>query len=453
MVHLLAGSGEVKRMNRLDKLFNKNWFIKLSSIVIAIMLFLMVNMDNAANQPGGLPGVTDGSRVLEEVDLQVYYDEDNYVLTEAPEFVQVNLRGPQNVLTVAQVTQAQQELFIDLSDMEAGIHYERVQHQGFPAGLTISVVPTTVRVTLQEKQTVSLPVEVDLLNEGEIEEGHVVGTPSVDPSSVDVTAAEGMIEQIAQARVAVDLTERATSFSESVPVSFYDQNGNELDLTGNPPAVEVDVPITSPNKDVPIRIGRNGELPDGVAIDSITTEPETVTIFGPVDVINDISFIDITTIDLTEITNDESVEVEVPIPEGVERVDPETITVEVEATEEEDREFNDFEIDVDGLDNEQSIEFISPEQGQFDLVVQGSPDALQRLERQDLQASIDVEGLTEGEYEEEVSISGPQNIRLQQNDITVSFILSENNGINSTNEVDENNGESNDEEEDSQDTS
>ncbi len=111
-------------MNRLDKLFNKKWFIKVSSIVIAIMLFLMVNMDNVANQPGGLPGVTDGSRVLEEVDLQVYYDEENHVLTEAPEFVQVNLRGPQNVLTVAQVTQAQQELFIDLSDMEAGIHYE-----------------------------------------------------------------------------------------------------------------------------------------------------------------------------------------------------------------------------------------------------------------------------------------------------------------------------------------
>ncbi len=232
-------------------------------------------------------------------------------------------------------------------------------------------------------------------------------------------------------------------------MTFYDQNGNEMNLTGNPPAVEVDVPITSPNKDVPIRIGRDGELPDGVAIDSITTQPETVSIFGPVDVINDISFIDLTTIDLTEIINDESFELKVPIPEGVERVEPETISVEVEATQEEDREFNDFEIDVEGLGNDQSIEFISPEQGKFDLVVQGSPDALQRLERQDLQASIDVEGLTEGEYEAQVSISGPQNIRFQQSEITVSFILSENNDTIGTNEVDENN----DEEEDSQDTS
>ncbi len=85
------------------------------------------------------------------------------------------------------------------------------EFNSFPAGLTVSVVPTTVRVAIQEKQTVSLPVEVELLNEGEIEEGYVVGTPSVSPSSVDVTAAQGMIEQISQARAAVDLTERATS--------------------------------------------------------------------------------------------------------------------------------------------------------------------------------------------------------------------------------------------------
>jgi len=442
-------------MNRLDKLFNKNWFIKLSSLVIAFLLFLMVNMDNTTIQPGGVPGNTDGSRVLEEVNLEIYYDEDNYVLTEAPEFVQVNLRGPQNVLTVAQVTQAQQELFIDLSDMEAGVHYEKVQHRGFPAGLTISVVPATVRVTIQEKQTVSFPVEVVLANEGEIEEGYVVGTPSVSPSSVDVTAAQGMIEQIAIARVTVDLTGRDSSFTESISVDLYDENGNEMDLTANPPAVEVDVPITSPNKEIPIRIETSGELPDGVAIDSISTEPETVTIFGPVDVINDISFIDLSSIDLTEITTDTEFEMEVPVPDGIEKVEPETVMVDIEATQEEEREFSEFEIEVEGLENDQLIEFISPEEGQIDLIVKGSADALERLERQDLQASIDVEGLSEGEHEAQLSINGPQNIRFLQNDMTVSFILSENNGSVNTsgNGENEQNDEVNEVNEENQDTS
>lgn len=432
-------------MNRLDKLFNKNWFIKLTSLVIAIMLFFMVNMDNPVNEPGGFPGA-EGSRVLEEVDLEVYYDEGNYVLTEVPESVQVNLRGPQSLLVQAHITQGQQELFIDLEGKGAGVHYERVQHKGFPSNLTVSIVPMTVKVTIQEKQTVSFPVEIELLNEGEIGEGYVVGTPSVTPSSVDVTAAQGMIEQIGLVRVAVNLSRRNTAFTESVPVSIYDKNGNEMELTANPPAVEVDIPITSPNKEVPIRIGRDGELPNGVAIESISTNPESITIFGPVDVINDISFIDLSSINLNEITINENFELEVPVPDGVEKVEPETITVEVEATQEENREFSEFEIEVIGLQNDQSVDIISPEQGVLDLVVQGSPDALERLERQDLQASIDVEGLSAGEYEAGLSINGPQDLRFQQSDMIISFTISENNGSVNSLETDEDN-------EDSQDTS
>lgn len=423
-------------MNRLDKLFNRNWFIKLSSLVIAIMLFLMVNMDNSVGTPGGFPG-NEGSNVFEEVDLEVYYDEESYVLTEAPESVQVNLRGPQSLLVQAKITQGTQELFIDLEGKGAGVHYERVQHNGFPSNVTVSIVPMTVKVTIQERQTVSIPVEIELLNEGEIEEGYVVGIPSTTPSSVDVTAAEGIVEQISVVRAEVDLTGRNASFTESVPVIIYDENGNEMDLIASPPALEVDVPITSPNKEVPIRIGRNGELPEGVAIDTISTDPESVTIFGPVDVINDISFINLSSINLTEITTDEEFELEVPVPAGVEKVEPEKITVEVEATQEEDREFSDFEIEVIGLENDQSIEFNSPVQGLFPLVVKGSPDVLERLERQDLQASIDVEGLTEGEHEEQLSITGPQNLRFQQDDMSVSFTISENNGSVRSNETTE----------------
>ncbi|MCR6108989.1 YbbR-like domain-containing protein [Bacillus sp. A301a_S52] len=409
----------------MDKWFNRNWFIKLSSLVIAIMLFLMVNMDGTPNQPGGIPGITDGSRVMEEVELTVYYDEENYVLTEAPETVQVTLRGPQNILTLAQVTQPQQEVFVDLTDKEQGVYYERVQHSGFPSDLTLSIVPMTVRVTIQEKQTVSFPVEVELINEGQMEEGYVVGTPEVTPSTVDITAAQGMIEQIVSAKAVIDLSSRDTSFEESVAVIFYDENGNDLELNADPPAVEVSVPVTSPNKEVPVRLGREGQLPDGMAIDTVRLNPENVTIYGPVDVINDITFIDLPDIDLSDISGDETFELEVPLPDGVESASPETVTVDIEVTEEEEREFSDFSIDVEGLDDNQSIEITSPNNGQFDLVVKGSSTLLGRLERSELQALLNVEGLEAGEHEANIEISGPQNLRFPQQGMTVTFVITE----------------------------
>ncbi|MCR6098210.1 YbbR-like domain-containing protein [Salipaludibacillus agaradhaerens] len=409
----------------MDKWFNRNWFIKLSSLVIAIMLFLMVNMDGTPNQPGGIPGITDGSRVMEEVALTVYYDEENYVLTEAPETVQVTLRGPQNILTLAQVTQPQQEVYVDLTDKEQGVYYERVQHSGFPSDLTLSIVPMTVRVTIQEKQTVSFPVEVELINEGQMEEGYVVGTPEVTPSTVDITAAQGMIEQIVSAKAVIDLSSRDSSFEESVAVIFYDENGNDLELNADPPAVEVSVPVTSPNKEVPVRLGREGQLPDGMAIDTVRLNPENVTIYGPVEVINDITFVDLPNIDLSEISGDDTFELEVPLPDGVESVSPETVTVDIEVTEEEEREFSDFSIDVEGLEDNQSIEITSPDDGQFDLIVNGSSTLLGRLERSELQALLDVEGLEAGEHEANIEISGPQNLRFPQQGMTVTFIITE----------------------------
>ncbi|WP_256583304.1 CdaR family protein, partial [Pseudomonas sp. 2995-1] len=68
----------------------------------------------------------------------------------------------------------------------------------------------------------------------------------------------------------------------------------------------------------------------------------------PIDVINNISFIDGIKIDLDEITGDTTLEIPVPVPDGVERVDPEIIEVFVEVSEEEIREFLSVPIELYG---------------------------------------------------------------------------------------------------------
>ncbi|UTR12565.1 CdaR family protein [Evansella sp. LMS18] len=412
----------------MDKWFNNTWVIKGISLLIAVMLFLMVNLENRGPQPGGIPGITNGSRVLEEVQLNIYYDEDQYVVTEAPESVQVTVRGPQNVLTMLQIGPEDYEVYLDLREREAGTHYERVRHRNFPPDLSVSIVPMTVRVTIQEKQTVSLPVEIELINAGEIEEGYSAGTPSVQPSNVDITAAQSVVDQIAGVRAVVDLAGRDGTFQETAGVEVLDEAGNVMDLNTDPPAVEVMVPITSPNKEVPVRIEREGQLPGGLAIESIVTDPEEVTIFGPVDVINDISFIDGITLDLSDISGSGTYEVEVPVPRGVESVSPETINVIVEVTEEETREFSDFPIEVTGIEENEGYEyeFIIPEDGVVDFQLYGSPNVLGRISREDLQIYADAEGLDPGEHTLPLQFSGPQNVRASINRSSVRIVITEN---------------------------
>ncbi|SES37711.1 YbbR-like domain-containing protein [Salisediminibacterium halotolerans] len=430
----------------MDKWLEQNWVIKLGSLVIAIMLFLMVNMENqptGGNQAGGIPGVTDGSRTLEDVELSVMYDEDEYVLTEAPETVDVMMSGPQNVLTLSQVTD-DQEIFVDLTDEGAGVHYEQVQYRGFPSDLSISIIPATVRVALQEKQTASIPVDVEFINEEEIAEGYELGEPEVDPSSVDVTAGEGTIEQIEAARAVVDVEGASGPIEGSFDVAFYDDDGDEIDVTADPPAVDVNVPVTSPNKEVPLRIGRTGSLNDGEAIDEITIEPGEVTIFGPVDVLNDVSFIDLEDINLSEIDGDTVLERDVEVPQGIERVEPETVEIDVQLDEEATAEYDDFEIMIAGLNQDQSAAFIDPETGEVNLTVSGSESLLDRIERSDIEAYVEAEDLEAGEHTLPLVVQGPQNAGFQEEGTDVTIAIEEEETDNE-NEQENNGNEENDE--------
>ncbi|MDG5788067.1 CdaR family protein [Evansella sp. AB-P1] len=404
----------------MDKWFQNPWAIKGVSLLIAIMLFLIVNLESGT-QPTGLP-ITNNSKVLGDVDLHVYYDEESHVITVAPETVEVTLRGPQNVLTLLSL-RSDYEVYIDVRDREPGEYYVDVQHRNFPNGLTVNVRPSTVRVNIQERQTVSFPVHIELLNEGDIEPGYTIGNPTANPSNVEITAGTGVIDQIAAVRAYVDVVGRDATFEEAARVVVLDQNGNELNINTTPPAVDVTVPITSPNKEVPLRIGREGTLPEGFAIESITAEPSSVTIYGPIDVINDISFIELMDVDLSDVTEDTELEVTVPVPNNVERVSPENVTIRIDISEEDTRVFSDFIIDVIGLEDGLDYQFISPEDGTLNLNLMGSSNVIGRLERSDLHLYIDISDLSEGEHDVPIQFNSPQNVRMDAGRSHVQLVI------------------------------
>jgi YbbR domain-containing protein len=398
----------------MDKLFNKGWFIKLISILIAVMLFLMVNVGNQPNQAGGIPGITDGSRVLEDVPLNVYYDEENYVLTEAPETVQVTMRGPQNVLTLSQITSGQQEVYVDLEEMEAGSHYERVQHRGFPSDLNISIAPMTVSLTLEERATASFPVEVNLEN---VEEGMDAGQPVVEPSSVTVTSGGETVEEIDSAQVTIDMSGRTEGFTETADVVLYDEAGNALDIVPEPGEVEVRVPLDSPHTEVPLQVNPPEETGSGRVISSVTLIPDTAVVYGAPDVLDGISSIEIEDINWSDMDGDTTVELEVPVPEGADRVEPGSVTMEVntENGEASQREFSGFSIEVQGLASGLNAEFPTLENNQFTLELQGEEEVVESVSRSDIRAVVNLSGLSAGEHQAALQITGPSGIQFPQN--------------------------------------
>ncbi|GAE27366.1 hypothetical protein JCM9140_3501 [Halalkalibacter wakoensis JCM 9140] len=403
----------------MDKLFNSHWFVKIISFFIALMLFTMVNIDNMASQPGVLPSISPASYTLEDVELTVYYDEENFAITDKTEHVQVNLKGPQGSLTLFQLTRPSYDVFVDVRERGEGVHTLSVQHRNFPSDLSVSIVPQYVRVELQEKQTVSFPVQVDIINSNEVEEGYTVGTPIVSPINVDVTAARSLVAEVHEVKAYVDVAGADRAIEETTPVRLYDEDGNELTLSVDPQVVDVRVPVTSPNRTVPARVTRVGELPDGVSINELRIEPEEVTVYGPTDIIERMNVIEVGELDLSDLTESQTIEMEVPIPPGVERVSPETVQVDVSITVEETEEYTDIPIEIIGGRDGEDVSFNGNGTQSVTILAKGSQELLTRLSLADIQAFIDISDLSTGEHEVPVQINGPPNIRFSSMENTI----------------------------------
>ncbi len=410
----------------MDKFFNSPWFVRFISFFIALMLFMMVNMDNiTTTQPGVLPNVSTASYTLEDVQLNAYYDEERYAITEMTESVQVNLRGPQSVITLFQVARPTYEVFVDVQERGAGVHHISVQHRGFPRDLSVSIVPQFVRIVLQEKRTISLPVNVDIVNGNEIVEGYTVGTPIVTPINVEITAAEDIIEQVAIARAYIDVAGANRTIEKGVPVKVYDDAGNELHLDIEPAVVDVRVPVTSPFKNVPLKINRVGELPEGTSIESITANPKEVTIYGPTNTLNNINVLEVD-LNLNQITETQTVQLRVPKPRGIEMVTPEIVDVTVDVTVEEEILIEGIPITINGLADGMEAIFEDPTFKAVDIRVRGARPLLEKLKPEEIQAYIELNQFSiGGPHELGVQIVGPYNLSFKAAFDKVAVLIKE----------------------------
>ena len=115
----------------------------------------------------------------------------------------------------------------------------------------------------------------------------------------------------------------------------YDSNGQLLNgVTISPSIVSVEVPITPPLRSVPLQVNLTGRLPGGLSVADVSTDIDYITIYGPQEVIDEIDFYEGLTVDLSTITEDTTLTLEVPLNHQITNVEPSevVVTIDVEPT-------------------------------------------------------------------------------------------------------------------------
>lgn len=296
------------------------------SLILALFMFASANKIfedfNLFGQSGGNNTIT-----IENVPVELKYDEEEYYVTGAQKTVQVNFSGTPSKLKQIQATD-NFNVILDLRNYELGEFEVTYEVEGIPEDVTATVLPKKTMVSIQNlvEQTFEVQAEV---NESRLSSNYTIESITTDPEVVTVRGGEDDMARIQYVRAMISGTENITdAIRESAEVSVFDGVYNKLDVVIEPQKVAVDIKVKENSKEVPVYLNVVGSLKSGYQLDGISLENETITIYGPQDMLDEIVGVE-AEINLEDIDQSGSFNVSLSLPSNIQKTEPANVKAEV----------------------------------------------------------------------------------------------------------------------------
>lgn len=385
-------------MISVDKWLNHKTALKIISLVIGILMWAVVHFDSEET-PNTVSTLTE-SRDIDNVQIKpIGMDDKNYALRLLdPGEVHLTVRGTRSDLLIASHNNDYQ-VTVDLSKATEGRMVLPVK-VNLPRGLElIEARPSNVTVVLEKLLTKEFEVKINA--EGTPDKGYKIGVPLVKPNNrVHVTLPADEMDQVAfvGGTVSVD-GEEDTVTDKKLKLTALDKDGNELtDAVISPSVVEVEIPITKPFKKVPLQVSFKGSLPAGLAMASFKQSVDAITVYGPQDVLDKYDFYDGLTIDLSQLKQSGTMELNIKPDKDIAAVDPQTVSFDYTIVPAETKLLPKLPVTIIGLSDGLQSTIALPEGGLVDATVSGAPTMLAALGAKDVQLVADLSGLGPGSH-------------------------------------------------------
>ncbi len=295
------------------------------------------------------------------------------------------------------------------TQLAAGANRIPVKLQQTPRNVKVDTNDEDLYVTVQLDELKEKQVPVSLDVKGTPKSGHENAGSSVKPESVLVTGPAKYVDTIASVSGKVDITGASSDVSASTIVKALDKGGKEVsNVTINPQYVQASVSIKA-SKTVDISVKTIGSAPSDVMITSITTSPDTVTIVGDQSVLSKITKIETHAIDISKISQTQSMDAALNLPEGVTVLNNAAgikVTFNVEDIIEKTLTVN---LTSTGKTDSMNYAFSS---NTVQVTIKGKKSVIQSIEAAALTAAIDVTNLTEGDHDAAVKVTVPSGAEL-----------------------------------------
>lgn len=239
-------------MNNWD-FFNHKWFLRITSLILAIFLFLYVN--NGSNgflrqntrKHDQTSALMSNKTAVIKMPLDITTD-NSYVVSGYPKTVQVSVSGPSALVTTTSNTQ-NFKAYIDLTNIGVGKHRVRVKTSGLNSELHATVKPKYVTVNVQPRKVITKKITVRLSSRT-LENNFQVGTPRTDIDHVQISGAREEVNKVDRVVAFVAMPNKATTdIHRSVTLQAVDKNGQTLNVVIEPNTTNVTIPIRGTSDD------------------------------------------------------------------------------------------------------------------------------------------------------------------------------------------------------------
>ena len=392
-----------KSGKRFERWLSKSTTLLFLSLFVSIAIFFIVDRkiiqfaDNSAE-------------VFKNQSVNVIYNEEAYVVEGLPESVDITLIGSKANLYIAKQS-SNHSVTVDLTGLKPGRHKVNIEYEHGGSNIEYNVNPSVATVMIYEKVSGTKKLTYDILNEENLDSTLVIDSVKLNTEEVTIRGAEYKIEQVAAVKALIDVEDLesvgvGTHTIEDITLKAYDKEGNTIDVEFVPNKVTAEVEIASPSKEVPINFVPKGTPAFGKAISSYEFANKSVTIYGTTDVLSSVNSIDLE-VDISNITSDTNLKVEIPKPAGVKSMSLTSTTLDLKVTDVSTTPLE-FSINLTGVNVGDGLvaQPIDEDNGIIVVEVQGAKSVVENITSSDIKAYVDLKDKDVGEYELDVKVTG-----------------------------------------------
>lgn len=307
----------------IDRLFFSTKYLGLFALLLACLAYFVATYDSSSS-------TLSSSKILTNVQINARYNAETFELSGLPTACEIVLTG--EAANVNNASSRRGYCQLDLEGYTEGTHTVKLNAAGYGDNVSTIVSPSEVTITLKKKTTRQFDLTYDFINQNQMDARYILSEPTfAQGTKINIRASQDTLNSIALVKALIDVSGQTGDFSVEAPLVAYDKNGQAVNAEIVPSSITASVKLSSPSAVVPIKLNPTGQVPTGLAIDSVQiVDHQTATIYAPESVLANIKEVYVN-FDMSTVTENADKEIMLPIslPSGVSASDVTVVNVRV----------------------------------------------------------------------------------------------------------------------------